>query len=313
LLPYLCRLSMTGRRCLIPSMSIVLSTPKADGLSDAVRALREWQYDGAPMQLHPGDLGWHWSFGAEATASAVRTWSRNRQILAIGLLDSPAVLRLASAPEALHDEELAQQMVADVNQPERGVLPQGDVDIEARFDGSFRGLLLNEGWEPGEPWTPLQRDVAGHVEDRGLRIEVAGRERVGVRVAVQRAAFERSTFTEERWHAMVAGPAYAEARCLVAYDDQDIAVAAATVWSAGPARPGLLEPMGVHRDHRGHGYGTAITGAAAAALRELGSSSATVCTPSSNVGAVATYESAGFQRLPGVRDRHRSAEQDGLL
>lgn len=45
--------------------------------------------------------------------------------------------------------------------------------------------------------------------------------------------------------------------------------------------------------------------AAAAALRRLGSSSATVCTPSANVGAVATYQSAGFGRLPDVRDLRR--------
>jgi ribosomal protein S18 acetylase RimI-like enzyme len=56
--------------------------------------------------------------------------------------------------------------------------------------------------------------------------------------------------------------------------------------------------VGVHREHRGHGYGTAVILAAAVALQDLGSSSATVCTPSSNVGAVATYESAGFQQLP---------------
>jgi ribosomal protein S18 acetylase RimI-like enzyme len=65
--------------------------------------------------------------------------------------------------------------------------------------------------------------------------------------------------------------------------------------------------MGVHRDHRGRGYGRAITSAAAAALRRLGSSSAIVCTASSNVGAVATYRSAGFQQLPEVRDLRRSA------
>ncbi|WP_232466100.1 hypothetical protein [Diaminobutyricimonas sp. LJ205] len=33
---------------------------------------------------------------------------------------------------------------------------------------------------------------------------------------------------------------------------------------------------------------------------------ATVCAPSSNVGAVATYSSAGFQQLPEVPDLHRS-------
>ena len=104
-----------------------------------------------------------------------------------------------------------------------------------------------------------------------------------------------------------AGLPYADARCLVAYDDRGNAVAAVTVWSAGPGKPGLLEPMGVHRDHSGHGFGKAITVAAAAALRELGSSSAIVCTPSSNVGAVATYKSAGFKERPEVRDRYRDA------
>ena len=98
---------------------------------------------------------------------------------------------------------------------------------------------------------------------------------------------------------------YADARCLVAYDDQGNAVAAVTVWSAGPGKPGLLEPMGVHREHRGHGYGKAITVAAAAALQELGSSSAIVCTPSSNVGAVATYKSAGFRQLAQRLDLRR--------
>lgn len=90
-------------------------------------------------------------------------------------------------------------------------------------------------------------------------------------------------------------------------DDQGNAVAAVTVWSAGPGRPGLLEPMGVHREHRGHGYGNAITDAAAAAPQELGSSSTIVCAPSSNVGAVATYKSASFQPLPEIRDRCRDA------
>jgi GNAT superfamily N-acetyltransferase len=288
-------------------MSIVLSKPGVAGLDEVVPALREWQFDGAPVQLHPGDLGWHWRFGAAATAAAVRTWSRDGQLLAVGLLDSPGLVRLAIAPAAEHDEELARQLVADLTDSERGVLPPGSVAVEARFGDLFRGLLIDDGWDLDEPWTPLQRDLVKPVESCGVRVEVIGPERADVRVAVQRAAFDSSTFTEERWHAMAASASYADARCLVAYDDRGAAVATATVWSAGPGRPGLLEPMGVHRDHRGHGYGTAITVAAAAALQDMGSSSATVCTASSKVGAVATYRSAGFQQLPDVRDLHRSA------
>jgi predicted GNAT family acetyltransferase len=104
---------------------------------------------------------------------------------------------------------------------------------------------------------------------------------------------------------MASGVAYSDARCLLAFDADSNAVAAITVWSAGQGRPGLIEPMGVHRDYRGHGYATAITRAGAAALRELGSFSAVVCTSSDNVAAVAAYKSAGFRALPEVRDWRR--------
>jgi len=259
------------------------------------------------MQLHPGDLGWFWQFGAEATAAAVRTWIRDGQILAVGLLDGPTLLRLTLAPDAQRDEELAHQLVEDVTEPERGVLPAGKVNVEAPQGALIQDLLFEAGWNADEPWTPLSHDLTQPVKDPGVRIEVIRPQQAHVRTAVQRASFDSSTFTDGRWHAMAAGLPYADARCLVAYDDQGNAVAAVTVWSAGPAKPGLLEPMGVHREHRGQGYGKAITVAASAALQGLGSSSAIVCAPSVNVGAVATYKSAGFQQLPERRDRYRDA------
>jgi GNAT superfamily N-acetyltransferase len=288
-------------------MAIMLSTPEVDDLGGAVHALRDWQAEGAPMHLHPGDVGWFWRFGAEATAAAVRVWRRDDRILAVGLLDEPTVLRMTMAPDVRHDESLARQLFADVTEPERGVLPAGRANIEAPRDALVRELLREDGWNTDDPWTPLRHDLSAPVDDPGVRIEVVGPDQVDERVEVQRAAFEKSTFTAQRWHAMAAGSAYTDARCLLAYDDHGTAVATVTVWSAGEGRPGLLEPMGVHRDHRGHGFGTAITVAAAAALRELGSSSAIVCTPSSRVGAVATYKSAGFQPLPEVCDRYRAA------
>ncbi|MFC5058266.1 GNAT family N-acetyltransferase [Saccharothrix xinjiangensis] len=286
-------------------MAITLGVPGVDELGETAGVLREWQREGAPVQLHPGDLGWFRRFGAEATAAAVRTWSRDGRVLALGLLDGPGLLRLAVAPGARRDVELAGRLVEDLTGPERGVLPEGEACVETPGDALVRDLLAERGWLPDEPWTPLRRDLAGPVEDPGVRVEVVGPEGARVRAEVQRASFEGSTFTEERWRAMAAGSPYAEARCLVARDERDEAVAAVTVWSAGPGRPGLLEPMGVRPDHRGRGHGRAITLAAAAALRELGSSSAVVCTPSSNVGAVATYRSAGFRRLPESLDLRR--------
>ncbi|ROS44795.1 acetyltransferase (GNAT) family protein [Amycolatopsis thermoflava] len=275
-------------------------------LDEAVRALRAWQHDAAPVQLHPGDLGWFWRFGADATAAAVRTWSRDGRIVAVGLLDEPGLLRLTVAPDLRRDEELARRLADDLTRPERGVLPAGEVFLETPPGALVRDLLRRDGWHDGDAWTPLVRDLAEPVGDPGLRIEVTGPERAHVRAAVQRAAFDGSAFTAEQWRDMASAPPYADARCLVGHD-QDTPVAAATVWSAGPGRPGLLEPMGVHRDHRGRGHGRAITLAAAAALRELGSSCAFVCTPSTNTAAVATYRSAGFRPLPERLDLRRAA------
>lgn len=292
-------------------MDITLGQPAVDQLSDIVDVLRGWQHDEAPIQLHPGDLGWFWRFGPEATAGAVRNWSRDEAILAVGLLDGRDLLRLAIAPDALSDQDLAQQLVADVVAPERGVLPPGQVYVESPPGAVVHDVLGQHGWGADETWTLLRRDLAEPVEDPGVRIEEIGPEHADEWCAVHLAAFDGSKLTKElaysRWQAMSAGVPYADARCLVAYDDGGTAVAAVTVWSAGPGRYGLLEPMGVHREHRGHGYGKAITVAAAAALRELGSSAAVVATTSSNVGAVATYASAGFEPLPERRDRRREA------
>ncbi|MET9631709.1 GNAT family N-acetyltransferase [Lentzea sp. NPDC006480] len=273
-------------------------------LSDAVDALREWQREGAPFQLHPGDLGWFWRFGEEALTEAVRVWRRDGRVVAVGLLDSPDLLRCTIGPDFQQDESLARQLVEDVSDPERGVLPAGKVCIDSPVGTRFKELLFSRGWQTDEPWTPLRRDLTSPVPDPGARIEVIGPDQAHLHAAVIRASFEKSTFVDERWHMMAGGAPYADARSLVAYDG-DAAAAAVTVWSAGAGKPGLLEPMGVHRDHRGRGLGRAITLAAASALRELGSSSALVCTPSSNVGAVATYRSAGFEQLPEIADQRR--------
>ncbi len=288
-------------------MAIELSTPAASRLGEVVRALRDWQRDTAPMQLHPGDLGWYWRFGQDAVAAAVRTWSRDGRLLAIGFLDGPEVLRWTVAPVAWREEELAHQVIADVSDPRRGVLPAGTASLETPDGTRVQDLLSEIGWSAGEPWTPLRRDLAGPAEQPGLRIEVVGSGQESEFTAVHRSAWGSPRFTDELWRAMATGLTYADARCLLGYDDQGVAVAGITVWSAGPGKPGLLEPMGVHAEHRGRGYGRMICVAAAAELETLGSSSALVCTRSANTAAIATYRSAGFRQLPERLDRSRDA------
>ncbi len=288
-------------------MTIVVNEPGVDGLTEAVDALRAWQDDRTPFQLHPGDLGWAWALGAEKVAAAVRTWSADGRIVAVGYLDGPDVLRLTTAPGLRQDEALARQLLADFSDPGRGVLPTGEASLEVPTGALLREVLLEAGWNPGAPWTPLRRDLTAPVEDSGLRIEVAGPRTAATRTAVHRSAFGSPMFTEEVWHVLAAGPVYADARCLIGYDGRGVAVAAATVWSAGPGKPGLLEPMGVHADHRGRGHGRAISVAAAAALREMGACSALVAAEGSNAGAAATYRAAGYEPSPERLDIVRTA------
>lgn len=73
-----------GSGGVILGMATEFDTPEVLELDDVVRALSRWQRDDAPIQLHPGDLGWHWRLGAEVLAGAVRTWSRDGEILAAG-------------------------------------------------------------------------------------------------------------------------------------------------------------------------------------------------------------------------------------
>lgn len=286
-------------------MTIVVGTPQPDELDIAVTALREWQREECLLQLHPGDVGWFWRFGAEATAAAIRTWRRDGELLAVGLLDGADLLRLGLAPDALRDEELARELVGDVADPARGVLPPGEAYVESPSGARVHELLGEEGWAADEPWSLLRRDLSDSVEDAGLRVEVVGADDAATWSAVQRSAFDNPAATDERWHVMAAGLPYRDGRSLVGHDDAGNAVAAVTVWSSGPGRPGIVEPMGVHRDHLGRGHGRSINLAAAAALRQLGSSSATVATPSDNVAAVRTYASAGFELVSQRRDRRR--------
>lgn len=288
-------------------MTFTTRTPAVTELDQVLAALRAWQGDDLPLQLHPGDVGWFWRLGAERTAAALRTWRRGGRILAVGLLDGPGLVRLAVDPAAHQDDHLARRLADDISDPARGVLPEGAASVEAPAGTLVRDRLGDAGWQPGEPWTPLHRDLSDPVPDPGLRVEVTGPAQAATWAAVVGAAFGNPASDAARWRTLASGPAYADARSLVGHDGTGAPVAAVTVWSAGPGRPGLIEPLGVHPDHRGHGHGRAITVAAAAALREMGAASAHVCTPRSNAPGVGAYVSAGFAELGDTPDLTRAA------
>lgn len=281
-----------------------LTIPPLNQLGQVVQVLRDWQTDDAAWQLHPGDIGWFWRNGAEATVGAVRAWTKDGTIVAVGLLDGSSLLRLTTAPAVRHDDHLARRLVADISDPDMGVLPPGRVAVEAPADAALQLLLTEDGWATGEAFTPLHRDLGDEVEDPGIRVQEVTASEAEDWARVLRSAFGTLSPTRDRWQAMSGSFGYDHAVCLLGYDGEDPA-AAVCVWSAGPGRPGLIEPMGVHESFRGRGLGRAITVSAAAALRAMGSSSAKVYTQSSNVGGIATYQGAGFTALAPVRDRLR--------
>lgn len=294
----------------------MFSTPPETSLAGLIAEMRAWDFDPGSAPLHVGDLGWTNSSGPPrwrprcgcggSTATSPRSASSTNPI-SCGSPSRPLVPRPREpAPRLRHQEAFIRELVADLA-PEAGVLPPGAVALEARFDGPLHDLLLNQGWAYDEAWTPLVRDLSHDVPAHHLRIEDVDPGRLPDRLAVHHAAFGRTTFTSERWRALTEGPAYAHARSLVGYDDQDRPVAMVTVWAGRYGGPGELEPMGVHSDHHGRGHGRAICLAAAAALQEIGASHAFVSTPSSNTAAVATYRAAGYDEKAQVRDLRRPA------
>jgi GNAT superfamily N-acetyltransferase len=289
-------------------------TPGAGELGQIGRVLAGWQSDDGPLHLHPGDLGWYSLRGSAATAAATRVWSDGDTIVAIALLDGPDLLRLAIDPERCHDASLAARIAADVRDPGAGVLGPGGATIEARGADALTEELARDAWLPDEPWTPLRCDLAEPIEVPDPRIETVEPDRTGEWVSVHWSAFQGMPLPDERlrrmvdgWSAAARAPFLDAARILLLRDQERRPVAVSALWSAGVGRPGLIEPLGVHQEHQGLGYGTIMTRAAAAGLREMGSSSATVCAESSNMGAVATYLAAGFQADPEVTDWRRDA------
>lgn len=300
-------------------MSIRKSHPAAGDLGKIAADLSHWQRDEGTLHLHPGDIGWHSLAGATKTARDLRVWSRDGEMVALGMMDGPGLLRMAMDPAAHDDDELARRISSDMNDPDAGVLVAGEATIEARGLRSLRRLLSDEGWTADALWTPFRCDFSRAIERdlierAAVRIETIGLDQADAWLAVHWSAFKGTPFEDadrrrllERWGAMAGGPFSHLAQHLIAFDAEGTAVAVTTVWTAGPDRPGLIEPMGVHSDHRGHGFGAAITTAGSDALKKCGSSSAMVAAENSNTGALATYAAAGFTALEPVADLKRRA------
>ncbi|KAB8194715.1 GNAT family N-acetyltransferase [Nonomuraea phyllanthi] len=248
-----------------------------DETGPALRALSEWTPADVPGGgLHPGDVGWYLRFD-DAT---VFLWTDEGAPVAAGFLDGP-VLRVTAAPGA-----------------DLGALAADAGELLQRGNDRTDGLPV-PGWtlDRDEPWLALSW-TPRPVSSRAEPVDEAD---AADRVLVQRSAFAASTFTVERWHAMKRSPAGELAVEALVRTPAGEPAAAATGWFAGAGRCGLLEPVGAHPDHRGHGYGRDAVLGVCAALARRGASAVAVVTRSSNEAAVALYRSAGFTV---VRENH---------
>lgn len=298
-------------------MTFACFTPRPKDLVGVTRLLSLWQTDPWPGHLHPGDLGWHSSVGVNQIAQDLRIWEQEREPVAVGMLDGSEVIRLAVAPAVAEDIAVAACIARDLQSEEADLFAGGVDVVEARGATALRAALANAGWVDDEPWIPMSLELAAPLDlarlhAASLRVVEAGPEAAGDWTSVHWSSFKGTPYEDDararfiaRWTEIMTGPFAELAHSLVAYDSDGAPVAVTTVWSAGRGRPGLVEPMGVNRDHHGKGYGVAITLAGAHILKRLGASSVVVAAEASNPAALATYRSAGFSSFGEVTDLKR--------
>lgn len=298
-------------------MTLLCSAPRPEDVAGIARLMSSWQVEPWPGHLHPGDLGWHSSVGGVQMAQDLRVWQRQGEPVAVGMLDVPEVLRLAVAPAVTQDVGVAERIVRDLTSGESELFAGGEAVVEARGATALRAALAGAGWVDDEPWTPMSLDLTvpldlSRLHASSLRVVEVGPEAAGDWTSVHWSSFKGTPYQDDakarfvaRWTEIMTGPFADLAHSLVAYDPDGAPVAVTTVWSAGRGRPGLVEPMGVHREHHGNGYGVAVTLAGAHTLQGLGASSVVVVAESSNPAAIATYRSAGFSSLGEVTDLKR--------
>jgi ribosomal protein S18 acetylase RimI-like enzyme len=276
------------------------------GRVDAVAALlplAEWTpATSTAGPLHPGDIGWFLRFDEAQVAAALRLWSDDTGPVAVTLLDT-GVLRAALAPRAVHDQRLAEALADEWER----LLGDDESWCDAPTGSAVVGAMVERGWQldPDEPWVHLvATELPGTIADGVALVTAAD---AADRVAVQRAAFEGSTFTLQRRQLMTDSAAAQLCVDVLVRTADGAAAAGATGWLAGTGRCALLEPVGTHPDHRGRGYGLAAVRGACAELARVGAAAVAVLTPSSNTAAVALYTSAGFAPVGEQRALYRPA------
>jgi len=273
-----------------------------------VAALQDWaRPDCYAAGFHVGDLGWHLRLDDDQVEGSILCVEDGAEIVATGIVEGSHSLYSAIKPGRLYDVQLAEALTELVD----AAPSTHEIHVEAAPQSAFRSVLSGRGWliDPAA-WVVLYRNLtaADAVPADELASPLTSESDIADRVVIQRSAFKGSTFTVRRWHQMAASPGYDAALDLIRRNEAGQAVAAATGWSAGPGKCGILEPVGTHADHIGAGHGRAVTSGVIAALAQAGASGVAVHTPASNLAAVTTYERCGMRQVELTHAMLRPAE-----
>lgn len=286
--------------------------------AEVIDALKAWAspdcYVGV---LHAGDVGWQLRLADGATDCGLVVVRDGVELVAVALRDSPTTLRPLVRPDRMHDLAVATTLLKYADAMPRDSAAYTD----AACGSTYRSLLSAAGWDVDpDPWVALYRPLSAAdgesiaVDDSGAQATTLKTdEDIADRVAVQRAAFERSTFTVDRWHQMAASPAFDPAYEYLRRTADGTPVAAATGWSGGRGKCAILEPVGADPEYSGQGHGKAVSLAVIAALARGGSSGVTVWTPAFNTAAIRTYESCGLRQVEIARAMVRPASCGSAL
>ena len=269
--------------------------PAGGEIAAFTRALAAWDVqDPLGTGLRGGDFGWLCRNGDDWITANTRIWADDAgRVVAGGMIEDQEGLLVQIDPARLDDRDLAAAIVDGVQADGIREVSGPGAPAALRAELARRGAAIDPS-----PWPHLWRrltddDLADDPNVVSTRTDAL----IEQRVAVQRSAFERSTFTREKWDAMAAGPLFRPELDLLALNDAGAGVAALTAWWSGPGACGVIEPMGTHRDFWWQGHGSRVLRASFAALRRLGAEGVRVFTGRENAAALAAYASVGFRTI----------------
>jgi hypothetical protein len=211
-----------------------------DDAEEIAAALASWTGPVWTGQLQPGDIGWQLRFEADELNATLLLVRENGRAAAVALVDAPGELRVAVDPRRQDDVRLAAGLVDELLAAPRTV----PTSLDGSPVAAWRHRLAELGWSTGDAsFVAMHRslqDVGPELPD-GVR-PVADEDDIADRVLVQRQAFERSTFTVDRWRLMAGTSMYDGTLDLLARDGEGGRWPRAPRGRPGPGVPASSSP-----------------------------------------------------------------------